>query len=371
MAVGNYTIEWSTDYTTWTMLSDVQTINARIGRTAFIDTFQPSSMSFSMRYPNGFYSPNTALVTGTWVRLKRTGALYTMWTGKISNVVVEWGNTYNTTTHVGNMDFVTVNCEGAFAEWGRLDGNDEAITEANAYYALAQVASASGLSLGTTYDAANSPLVSASTVSSSYADWINTFATTLSATVKDGGGNLGVYTKDFIGTLPVSFSDTTNDGTHQVYEQIQLTSQVENYFTEILVDTELYGQARAYTGAGPYRTLRLSTFSGTLGQAQDLAEYYLAIYQTPIVGISQITCRSESQNTWALDLGYSWYDILGYRTDLTFRGTTYYMSILGSSFQATPEGSTFSYDLASAAFLPFFILDSPTYGILDTNRLSW
>lgn len=371
MSVGNFTVEYSTDYVTWTKFSDVQELSGRIGRSAFIDTFQPSSVSFTLRYPTGYYTPNAALVTGTWIRVKRTGSLYTMWTGKIANVIVEWGKLYNTTTHEGAFDYATVTCEGAFAQWGRLDGNDEAITEANAYYALAQVSSASGLSIGTTYDSTNSPLVSASVVSSSYADWINTFATTLSATVKDGGGQLGVYTKDFIGTLAVSFSDTTNDATHQVYEQIQLSSQVENYFTEILVDTALYGQARAYTGSGPYRTLKLGTYSGSLSQAQDLAEYYLAIYQTPFVGISQLTCRSEAQNTWALDLGYSWYDILGYRTNVTFRGTTYYMSILGSSFQATPQGSTFTYDLASAAFLPFFILDDPIYGVLDTSRLSW
>lgn len=371
MSVGNYTVEYSTDYVTWTQLTDVQELSGRIGRSAFIDTFQPSSVTFTLRYPDGFYTPIAALVTGTWIRVKRTGALYTMWTGKIANVYVQWGKTYNTTTHQGSFDYVTVTCEGALAQWGRIDGNGAAVTEANAYYALAQIMSLSGLTLGTTYSSTTSPLVSASTVSGSYADWINTFATTLSATVKDGSGQLGVYTKDFIGTLPVSFSDTTNDATHQVYEEIQLSSQVENYFTEVLVDTALYGQARAYTGAAPYRTLNISTYSGSLSQATDLANYYLALYKTPFVGISQLTCRSEAQNTWGLDLGYSWYDILGYRTNVTFRGTTSYMSIIGASFQATPQGSTFTYDLASAGFLPFFILDSAQYGVLDTNKLSW
>ena len=47
------------------------------------------------------------------------------------------------------------------------------------------------------------------------------------------------------------------------------------------------------------------------------------------------------------------------------------MSILGSSFQATPSGSTFTYNLASAAYLPFFILNDTNYGVLGTNRLSW
>lgn len=371
MAVGNYTIEYSTDGVTWTMFSDVQSIQARIGRQAFIDTFQPSSMTFLMRYPTGYNSPIAALVTGTRVRLKRTGIARNLWSGLIANVIVEWGPTYNTTTNRGEMDYVTVQCEGAFAAWGRLQGNNNTIVSTNAAFALGEAAAESGLPIGTTYSSSTAPTIDTSTVNGSWADWVNKFAVTLSATIKDGGGQLGVYTKDFVGSLPVSFSDTTNNATNQVYEAIQLSSQVENYFTEVLIDTESFGQARAAVGAGPYRTLKLSTFNGSLSQATDLANYYLALYQTPQVTISQVTCRSEAQNTWALDLGYEWYDILGYRTNLTFRGTTYYMSILGSSFQATPSGSTFTYDLASAAFLPFFILNDPNYGILGTNRLSW
>lgn len=371
MPVSNYTIEYSTDFSTWSYFTDIQSINGRIGRTAFIDTFQPSQLTFVMRYPTGFYSPNTALVTGTWVRLKRTGTTRTMWTGKIATVTVEWGKVYNTTTNRGEYDYVTVTAEGSFAEWGRLDGNGNTIVSTNAAYALGEAATESGLPIGTTFVVDTSPTIDTSTVTGSWADWINKFAVTLSATVKDGGGQLGVYTKDFVGSLPVQFSDTTNNATNQVYEEIQLSSQVENYFTQIIIDTDSYGQAVAFTGAGPYRTLKLETFSGSAGQALDLANYYLALYQTPLVGISQITCRSEAQNTWALDLGYEWYDILGYRTNVTFRGTSYYMSILGSTFQATPSGSTFSYNLASAAYLPFFILNDAQYGVLDTNRLSW
>lgn len=371
MASGSYTIETSTDGVTWTQLSNVQQISASIGKNAFIDPWRPSSMTFTMRYPNGYYTPNTALVQGTQVRLKRVGATYTMWTGRIANVFVKYGIPYNTTTHVGNADYVDVECEGALAVAGRLAGNNTAITSANAYYALAQAASAGGFSIGTTYDSTNSPLVSASTVTNSYAEWLNLFAQTLGSTIKDGSGQIGVFTKDFIGTLPVQFSDTANNSTNQVYEKIEWSAQVENYFTQVIINTSAYGTVTASSGSAPYRTLQLSTINGSASQATDLANFYLNTYNTPQTVIYALTCRSESQNSWALDLGYSWYDILGYRTNVTFRGSTYYMSIIGSTMQATPETSTFTYYLASAAFLPFFILNDPQYGVLGTNRLSW
>lgn len=373
MGIQTFVVAYSTDDITYTNLTNVQDIQGHIGRRTLKDPFQPSSLAVRMRYPTGYYTPNANLITGTWIRLTNTsgGSGYYMWKGKIANVSVDWGIPYDSATHVGNDDYVTLQCEGAMANWGRLQGNDEAIGEANAYYALALVSSASGLPIGTTYDAVNSPLVSPSTVSSSYLDWLNLFATTLGATIKDGGGQVGAYTKDFVGTLGVSFSDTTNDATNQVYEQIELQSQVENYFTQIIVNPVAYAQQEATDGAGPYRNLVVSTMSGSTGQALDLANYYLSLYKVPNLGITQVTCRSESQNVWNLDFFYSWYDILGYRTNLTFRGETYYMTILGSSFTATPAGSVFTFDLIDNALNPWFILDSAEYGILDTNKLSW
>ena len=351
---------------TYTNLTDVQEITASVGRQTLKDRFQPSSLTFTMRYPTGFNAPNTSLVTGTYIRLTNTtgGSGYFMWKGKISDVNVKWGIPYNTTTSTGNSDYVTVTCEGAMADWGRLKGLNQVIAAANPYFALAEVSFESGLPIGTTFSPTDTASISASTVADTYLEWLNTFATTLAATLKDGSGQLGANTKDFIGTLPVEFSDVSNNATNQVYEDIELTSQVENYFTEIVVDSISYPQQVAQSGSAPFRTLQLHTFAGSAGQASDLANYYLAIYKTPSVSISKLVCRSESQNSWQLDFGYAWWDIVGYRTDVTFRGTTYYMTILGSSFTATPAGSVFTYYLVANTLTPFLYLDNAVYGIL-------
>lgn len=379
----NYVIQYSTNSgASWTAVSNVQNMTGKIGREAFIDPFRASSFTFTARYPNGYYTPDTALVTGTLVRLFRANSVgvmlgYEMWRGLIASVEVSWGKPYNTTTNVGVADYVTVVCEGALGAWGRAQGNNYSVVSGNAYYQLGDVSFSASLPIGTTYSPTTAPALGASVVTNSWADWLNTFAVSVGATVKDGGPapsgqpQVGVYTKDFIGSLSANFSDITNNASNQVYEDLTLTSEVENYFTQTTINTLGFGTVTASSGAAPYRNLSLSTFNSSASQATDLANYYLSLYKTPTIGIKTVTCRSEAQNSWNLDFGYAWYDILGYRTNLTFRGITYYMSIIGSTFQATPSTSTFTYYLASSAYLPFFILNDAQYGVLGTNKLSW
>lgn len=373
MTVQNFTVSYSTDNgSTWTAFTNVQQIDAHIGRSRLMDSFEPSGMSFTMRYPSGFYSPNTALVTGTLVKLEGNSAAYEMWRGRIADVSVDYGIPYS--GNVGVSDYVTVSCEGALAIWGRLAGNNALVPANPVRAAVAAAIAGTGLLYGTTYTATDDPTVEASNVTGSYLEWMNLLATTLSATLKDGGpttDTIGLNSKNFVGSLPCSFSDTTNNYYNQVYNQVKLTSQVENYFTNVVVTTQFNGTANVTTGSAPYRTLPISTINSSNSQATDLANYYLGNYNTPRTTITEITATSEAQSQWGLDLGYGWWDIIGYRTNVTFRGTTYYMTILGSTFTATPGGSMFSYQLADASLSPFFVLDDPVYGILDTNKLSW
>lgn len=369
MTVQAYQVEYSTNGTTWVALSNVQSIVANVGRQGLQDTFEPSAATFVCRYPNGYATPVAALVVGTQIRFTRTGGTYIMWFGRIRNVVVNWGKPY--VANVGNEDFVTIECEGALAEFGRFQGNGQTIDTDLATYQLSDVSTYTGIVFGTTFTVSNSPTLATSTVDGSYSEWFNTFAATLGATIKDGSGQVGVYTKDFVGTLPVAFSDVANNATNQVFDELQFDSLAADYYTQVEVNTNAHGTVTVNTGSAPYRTLRISTFSGSAGQATDLANYYLGIYSNPGFGISSISATAEAQNTFALDLGYGWWDLPGYRCNLTFRGATYYLQILGCQFSATPNGARYTYSVVSGDLTPYLILDDPVYGILDTNKLSW
>ena len=182
---------------------------------------------------------------------------------------------------------------------------------------------------------------------------------------------MGVYTKDFNGSLPVAFSDVANNSTNQVYDGIEFDNIAADFYTQVEVNTATVGNVVVNSGAPPYRTLRIDTINVNTGQASDVANYYLGIFNPPSFGINQITCLAEAQNSMDLELGYAWYDIIGYRTNVTFRGETYYMTILGASIDATPDSARYTYYLASADLNPYLILDDPVYGILDQNKLSW
>jgi hypothetical protein len=364
-----YTAEYSNDQVTWTALSNVQSLSGFVGRQKLVDTFEPSRMSVSIRYPNGYASPIAALTVGTWVRIKRTGATYELWRGRIRNLSVSYGIPYQ--GGVGNADFLNLELEGALAEMGRAQGNNQVITEDLVFYLLGDITTYTGLSIGTTFTVGNSPTLSTATVSSSYAQYLNTLASSVGATIKDGSNIVGVYTKDFNGSLPVSFSDVANNSTNQVYDGIQFDNVAADFYTEVEVNTATVGNVVVNSGAAPYRTLRIETINVSTNQASDVANYYLGIFNPPSFGINQITCLAEAQNSMNLELGYGWYDIIGYRTYVTFRGETYYMTILGASIDATPDSTRYTYYLASADLNPYLILDDPVYGILDQNKLSW
>lgn len=369
MTLANFTVEYSANGSTWTQLSNVQNVSGFCGRRVLQDTFEPSTMNVTLRYPTGYASPITDLVVGTWIRVKRTGATYEYWRGRIRDVAANYGIPYS--AGVGNADYLVISAEGALAEMGRLQGNNQLVSSDLVYWLLSDVNAYTGVSIGTTFTEANSPTLGSYEVGGSYAEYLNLIATSVGATIKDGSFQVGVYTKDFNGTLPAVFSDTLNNSTNQVYDQIRFDSLASDYFTQVEVNTQDYGTIVASVGSAPYRTLRISTINSSAAQAQDLADYYLGIYSNPSFGISEISCLAEAQNSMNLEFGYSWYDLPGYRTYVNFRGQSYYMTILGTSFDATPESARYTYYLAAADLTPYFVLDSDIFGVLDQNKLSW
>lgn len=355
---------------TYTVMNDVQQISGFIGRQQLADQFEPSRMNISARYPTGFAAPDVSFRVGSLVRVKRVGSLYTMWTGRIRNVTVEWDKPYNTSTGVGVSDYITIECEGALAQWGRLQGDGLSVPAGNLLFQIGTVIAGTNLNYGTTYT--DPPLLSASTVDDSLANWLNTACATVGATIKDGGGDdIGVYGRDWGGNLPVQFSDTANNASNQVYDSIVFDSVSADFFTQIEINTTAYGDVVVSTGVAPYRTYRQTTFSASAAQATDLANYLIGIFGENGFGISEISCKSEAQNSWGLDLGYGWWDIIGYSTFITFRGSTFRCTILGSAFTATPSESRFTYYVADIGLTPFLILDDTSAGILDTNKLGW
>jgi hypothetical protein len=182
---------------------------------------------------------------------------------------------------------------------------------------------------------------------------------------------VGVYTKDFIGLLPFSFSDVTNNSSTYVYDELTFDSLAADYYTQVQVDINTGAVVTREKGAAPYRTQRISTFSANTGQAQDLADWLLGQFGTPSFGISSVSILTSAQNSFAIDASYQFYDWIGYRTQVTFRGSTNTMTILGVEFTADAFDSRYTFLVADADLTPYFYLDSNLYGVLDQNKLNW
>ena len=105
--------------------TDVVSVTANVGRRRQLDQYNANTASVVMRYPNGYSSPNSSWISGTWVTISvsvvGSGLFTGIFVGRISDVSVEYGIPYQGS--VGNADYVTISLESNFAGWGHMQGN--------------------------------------------------------------------------------------------------------------------------------------------------------------------------------------------------------------------------------------------------------
>ena len=375
MPLQTYTVSYSLDDITYTNLTNVQNIQFSLGRQAQLDQVKSSTGSFQMRYPTGYASPITALVAGTKVRIQNTtGTAYTIWSGVIDNVSAEYGIPY--AGGVGQADYLSVTMEGAFAVLGRMQGNNYAMA---AGLISSQVINASAQTGMLLYFAGPaSTTLAATTVSTTWGDWVNRVCQSTNSRIWDSANYLNVYINSpFTSTISsVNFSDVANNSTNQVYNKINFDSLADNFYTQVTVTPESFGSATV-TQAGasvPYRAYQANTLNASTSQATDYANYLLANYGTARFAISSFTCMAEAQSSFQLDkigtmglLAYS----PGTQVGVAFRGTTYQCIIEGVTMSATPAGASFTYYVSGADLNAYLLLDNTTFGRLNYNKLGY
>jgi hypothetical protein len=368
----DYTVSYSTDNVTFTNLANAQSIQINIGRKALIDNYSADTCSISVWYPNGYYSPIAAMVTGTFIKITNSTSGKIIWYGRITDTAVTYGIVYNTTTNTGNSDRLNINCEGALAQWGRAKGNAYAMSAGTATAQLAAATTSNGLTATSNYSALDNPNLSATTVSGSWADWFNEYTATLNGRIRQGNNRVEAVSKYSNFNSLVNFSDTANNATNQVYDSIDFQSLGQNYFTQVTITPEGFAAQTASSGSAPYRNLNISTYSSSAAQALDFANYLLTQYGTTSFALASISCLAEAQNTMKLDnIGTGFWDCIGYAVTITFRGTIYYAIIEGASFTAQPGTSRYTYYLSGADLNSYLILDNVVQGRLNFNKLGY
>lgn len=376
MALQSYTVAYSTNGTTWTNLTNVQNIVINIGKRAQLDQINASTASIEMRYPTGYASPITALVSGTFIRVSNSTATpYVIWYGEINDVSAQYGIPY--AGGVGNSDYLSFTCEGAFAAVGRMQGNNYAMAASYIVDQFQNANSQTGLNFGYLPLGSLTPLA-ATTVSGTWGDWVNRVCQSTNSRLWDGFAYNGstVISPFYNSVSTVNFSDTANNSTNQVYSQINFDSLADNYYTQVTVTPESFPVATV-TQAGaslPYRTYQTNTLNASTSQAADYGNYLLSNYGTPRFAISSFTCSGDAQKSFQLDkLGENneFAKSVGRQTTVTFRGTTFQCIIEGVTMSASPAGSSFTFYVSGADLNAYLILDNTTFGKLDQNKLGY
>lgn len=381
-SIGNYKVEYSTNGSTWTFLDNVQEISINLGRQRQLDTYNASTATVSLRYPTGYASPITALVSGTYIRIKSPNLQgagsgnAAAFLGKIRDVTVDWGKIYQ--SGVGPADYASLSCEGFFAAFARMAGDGYSMASAAPQDQLDAAELETGL-VGNYYrPSGTDPVMAATTVSGTWGDWLNSIATTINGRLWDANlidevDLISPFYQNPSAGSPELFSDVPNAGFY--YDRIDFSSYADNFWDQVTV-TPVTASPATSTASGataPFRTLSLSTLNSTTAQATDYADYLLGLYSSPQFRITSISCLYEAQWDNQLDALSSQTppSYMGMRIQVAFRGTTYQAIIEGVSITATTESSRYTFFVSSADQNNYLILDNTQFGQLDYNRLGY
>lgn len=385
MAIQSYKVYYGKQSVGLTELTNVQSINFTVGRRNILDQYNASTATVVMRYPTGYASPIAALIPGTPIQIKNAATGYRIFFGTINDAQVNYGMPYS--GGVGNADYLTLTVVGGLAEWGRRSTTSQAYVANTAGGQLYDVYTTTGLQAEYFSNSpTGDPLVSATTVSTNYGDYINELAITRNSRIDDIRTTSGsVFSIDtptpaiidpyLTWFLDVAMSDTLNNTTNQVYDKIEFASLSENYYTQVIVRPEAVATQTTQTGLAPYRTYSVNTLSASTTDALGYAEMLLNLFSSPAVQITSISCLANAQNTYQLDRlnlpGYSAIDLVGSTLTIGFRGATYTAIIEGYTFSATPNEARYTYHLSTTNYGAFLSLGNTITGRLDYGRLGY
>jgi hypothetical protein len=373
----NYKVEYFSG-SAWVEIPELVALDCTVGRKQVTDSWAASTASFTFRYPNGYTSPNTALIVDVPIRFFSPGNTTTAaWTGFIRDVRVTWGKPF--VAGVGQGDLLTVDGEGALGLWGRTEGNGFTPSVNVANGQLTEVAAQYGLSWNGNL---TTEPVKAVATEGPLSNWLQNFMNTVQGRLIDGFPRVAVDDAKRRGTIYVlsnasnvvttsKFSDVSNNATNAIYDVLDFDTLADNYITRVVVTAPLLADQVSSVGTAPFRSFVLETYATSTSQSKDLADYYLASVDDQVVAPNAVSVTSGGQNGTDVDsLNSNLFCLMpAYKTQIEFRGTTFPARIEGATMTATPEQTRVTYYLSSAEANPYFILDSADYGVLDQNKL--
>jgi hypothetical protein len=354
-------------------LSNVQSIYFKTGRERQLDQYASLSGTIVVRQPT---APNSVIKPGSVVKVTWDdgGIFRSQFSASISNVQMTYGIPY--AGGVGNADFMTISLEGYLARCGRASGENYAMTAATISAQTTAASTASGLTISYA-STGTGPAMAATTVSGTWGDWINSACITTNGRMREAFNGVSLFSPFGAQVANINFSDTTNNASFQVYDNIEFASYADNFYSQVTVDPESFAAQTVQTGVKPFRTYTVNTLNASTGQATDYANYLLNNFTSAPLAISSFSCLANAQNSfklWNLATSGGSLEIgtcVGAQVSVAFRGTTYQCIIEGAAFNAVPGEARYTYYVSPVDQNAYLILDNATFGTLDFNRLGY
>ena len=229
-----------------------------------------------------------------------------------------------------------------------------------------------------------SSIASSSTYSGTLLNKLNLLMNTEKGQMWPGGGTNLTFLGRAIVAQPsgISFVRNTTGVTGEIpYVQFNRIQLGDQFMNQVLVEPESvatqFGSSSASINAYGPSGYSISTLDYTTTQAAGLASWLAIMQGDPTdyryeITVTDITADKADieQLLTNLFFGYSLVNVEWLKPG-DVSETVVEAVVEGYSFNAIPGETQYTFYLSAATFYQYFILDSTTFGILDTSRLGW
>jgi len=414
MAFTPPTINFSTSMNgTYTSIAGIQNVKFNRGRQRYSDPFASTNCTIEMLAPT---SDASIPQIGNFLDIRNTNSASSeaYFVGKVTDIHRQYDIPYTSSTNYAPGDRIFITVRGALGLIGQYQTNGTGVFQGSTTRSIRQIFdNFNGFLFNTKvtyigdYTKWADQLVYAQGVyfSNSALDTLNQLARTIPIYFSDydnarvvtapatgqTGYTPGYGSRDFqIGARDAGLTEiassnfTFSDTGSMKYDGIEfLTGNQNNYsFIYVTTDSNLTNDLGAtipspITAAGgyydnsyaPYTTLPWTTNSQTLAASNNLGAVVYNRTTKPTIGPFSVTTTTAVAST-ALDMALMNTHFVGETGSIVFRGTTYMVSLEGVEVTMTPDQAR-----VTCYFSPFpgdfFILNSTTNGVLNTNRLGY
>lgn len=361
----------SADGLTLTELDNIQNVTFALGRQQIQDPFKAGTATITGRVPSGL--PTLEIDDKVHIRVTDGTFDDIIYFGKVANFAIDYGFTTN-------LDRWVLNLEDGIAKAGRALTSDSFSWSAGIRtdVAASQACTNCGITLVNifttlSYTSQGQSFVSAQTLANTnLLNILNELAFTEQGRITQNGyDQIGWVNRSDLGqtSFVCSITDGSLTANYDVvpFDSVQFTSLADSFFDAVVV--EPVGLASQLSGTGD-RVFSHRSFDQTTTQADNLADYVKATLDVQTAKPFQVSMVSNVQTTDGLLLAlqlFSYYN----KAELILRGSRYNVFLNGVTVTADPDRTRVSFSVVSSDAQNFFILDSPTFGVLDTNKLGF